>query len=259
MTGPRALLALGLSFAAFAATPSAANMLREDPLPRVEDALCPGVIGMKTDTALQLLDRVRYNAQRLGIRLDDPETCSPNLLIAFVDSGQDSVAALMRSQPRLFETMSTPDRRALTTSDKPVRAFSYVATRTRDGMWVPPQENLVQIPRATMWNAHSKIYSPIRQDILSTVVIFDAKKVGGLTTTQLADYASMRSLAVDFSAVPDMRESILGLFDADANRPSELTATDLEFLKSLYSGIPNLPASAKNRSIERKFEEDGGT
>ena len=164
----------------------------------------------------------------------------------------------MRSQPQLFETLSTPERRDLLTEQGPVHAWSYVATRTLDGMRVPIHRNLEQIPQFTTWSAHSKIYIATRQDIVSTVVLYNAKEVGGLTTKQLADYATMRSLAADYSVHPHGSATILKLFDNSAAQPDELTETDLAFLRSLYSGIPNLPADAKNKSMEQELRVQGG-
>jgi hypothetical protein len=247
------LLALGLVSIALGSTPATANLLGENPLPRVEDALCPGIMGMATPTALQVLDRVRQNAESVGIRLADAESCAPNLVIAFVDDGSVFVETLMDSQPRLFETLTLAQKRDLQASTGPVRAWNVVATRTRDGMIVTQQENMTQIPQATMWSAHSKIYTATRQDIVSTVVLFDNRQVTGMTTTQLADYASMRSFAADFSAYPAQRGTILSLFDGAAGRPAGLTETDQAFLQTLYSGIPNIPGRAKQRSLKQQL------
>jgi hypothetical protein len=253
MSKSRIWLALGLMCAAAAAPPASANLLAEDPLPRVEDALCPGVAGMATDSALQVLDRVRSNAASLGIGLADPDTCAPNLVIAFVNDGGNYLDTLMESQPRLFETLTLAEKRALQDSTGPVRAWNVVVTRTRDGMVVTQQENMTQIPQAAMWSAHSKIYTATRQDIVSTVVLFDNRQATGMTTTQLADYASMRGFAADFTAHAEGPETILSLFDGAAGRPAELTQADLKFLQTLYSGIPNLPGRAKIRSMEQEL------
>ena len=249
----RTRAALALVCAALAAAPAAAAT--DEPLPRVEDALCPGVMGIATDSALQILDRVRYNAERLGIALGDPEDCKLNLVIAFVDDGQDFVGSLMHSEPRLFETLTLTEKQQLREARGPALAWNIVATRTRDGMIVTRRENLTQIPQASMWSAHSKIYTATRQDIVSSVVVFSGRQVSGMTTTQLADYASMRSFAADYAAHPGRQGTILALFEDGSSRPAELTETDLSFLKTLYSGIANLPGRAKQRSIEQELGE----
>lgn len=255
MSRLHAWLASGLIVAALPALPVAANILAQDSVPRVEDPLCPGVMGMQVGPALQILDRIRDNARRLNIRLADPDSCSPNLLVAFVDDSRESVVKLMHSQPQLFETLSMPQRRELLASNGAVRAWNVVTTRTRDGMWVGHREDLVDIPQARMWNAHSKIYTPTRQDIISTIVLFDNQSSSGLTTKQLADYATMRSLASDFTAYHDRKNSILSLFDNGAGRSKELSESDVAFLRDVYSGIANLPHTSKERTIEHQLEE----
>lgn len=251
MTHLAKLLALGLLSCALPLVPVAADPGGERTVPRVEDPLCPGVLGLQVGPAVQLIDRIRANAERFGIALADPETCQPNLLVAFVDDGRASLEQLMKSQPALFDSLTLEDRRALLASEAPVRAWNIVATRTRDGMMVTRREGLDTLPRATLMAAHSKIYTATRQDIVSSVVLFDSARTKGMTTAQLADYASLRAFAAEFGAYENSdRASILALFDAAAGGPDGLTEADLAFLGTLYSGIPNLPAATKERQLE---------
>ena len=59
----------------------------DKPLARIEDRLCPGVIGLKQDAAELMVDRIRWNAERLDMWMADETGCSPNLIIAFVEDG----------------------------------------------------------------------------------------------------------------------------------------------------------------------------
>lgn len=246
-----ALLARSLLSFALSAVPVAAGSANDEPLPRIADRLCPGIMGLATQSALIILGRIRANAERVGVRLADPDTCAPNLLIAFVDNPQMSLDALMVSQPRLFDSLTVREKRELLDMAGPVRAWNIVATNTRDGMSVSQREGLIQIPQAAMWSAHSKIYTATRRDIVSTVVLYDGGQLHGTTLAQLADYASMRAFAADYSAFPEANgDSILTLFGG--GKPAELTASDLAFLDTLYSGIPNVPGLAKERQIKRR-------
>src|SRR5690606_41036478 len=58
------------------------------PLARIEDRLCPGVIGLRKEAAELMIDRIRWNAERLDMWLADDTACSPNLIIAFVEDGK---------------------------------------------------------------------------------------------------------------------------------------------------------------------------
>lgn len=248
-------IALGLLLATSATAPVSAATVNSDPLPRVEDRLCPGILGMDTDSALTVLDRIRYNAARLGIRLDMPDSCEPNLVIWFVPDANASFNRLMDDEPRLFRDASIHEKRRLRADDSPALAWNVVRTRTRDGMPVTRREGQRDIPEARTWSAHSKIYTATREDIVSTVVLFDAEAVQDATLKQLADYISMRAFANDYSGHAEAAgSSILTLFDAGGGRPDELTKADLEFLASLYEGMANIPGKVKQREIKSKNE-----
>jgi hypothetical protein len=258
MTVKRFLVAIGLTVATATAIPSAASAAPPgytDPLPRIEGRLCPGVSGMRQDAALQLLDRIRHDATRIGIALADPNVCKPNMLIFFVKDTGETLNALMERQPQLFDNLSPSERSALKSGNQSVRAWNQVSTRTRDGMMIYDSDNLVQIPQTTMADAHSKIYVPVRRELVSTVVLFGSQDVTGMSLTQLADYAAMRAFANDFSALPKDKLSILNLFDG-SGEPKEMTQTDLTFLETLYSGIPNLPGRFKNQTLEHALNTE---
>ena len=234
---------------------------RRRPLARMEDALCPGVIGLREDAATLMIDRIRWNAERLEMRMtEDDGTCTPNLIVAFVEDGKAQIAEMERKQPWMFRSLTLPERRALLAENGPVRVWTTAQTRTRDGAPVELNQGGPP-PVASMWMAHSKIYLPIREDITQVLVLFDNDAVRGKTVIQLADYATMRSLARtkpvdDDSAALD---TILTLFDADGSPPGGLTDFDQAYLRSVYDWIPNLPAATKllgvNRQLTKVAEE----
>jgi len=247
-----ATLAAGLLLS-FAATVSAAPSGADNPLARIEDRLCPGISGLREQAALQVLDRIRDNAERVGIRLANPDDCRPNLLVFFVDDPSHTLDRLMTTRPEMFSAMTSRERKELIEEQRPVRAWSQVLTRSRDGLEVRDSDNLVEIPRTTMWAAHSKIYVPVRRDIVSTIMLFGSAGVAEMSLTQLADFVTMRAFADDFTAFPEDQPSILGLFDG-GDLPAELTEADRVFLDTLYSGIANMPGKAKNMALRNNLE-----
>jgi hypothetical protein len=230
------------------------------PLARIEDRLCPGVIGLRRDAAELMIDRIRWNAERLDMRLADDTACSPNLIIAFVEDGKAQIAELQDKQPWLFQSLTIPERTALLEEDGPVRVWTTAQMRTRDGMPIQRRESLDAPPVVQMWMAHSKIYLTIREDITQVVVLFDRAAVRGKTVIQLADYATMRSFAKTRPAEGEVAlDTILTLFDADLP-PDGLTQFDQAYLRSVYDWIPNLPAASKllgvNRELDQVIEEE---
>lgn len=230
------------------------------PLPRIEDRLCPGVLGLRRDAAELMVDRIRWNAEQLNMWLADDTDCSPNLIIAFVEDGKQQIADLQDRQPWLFQSMTIPERKALLEETGPVRVWTTAQMRTRDGMPIPRRESLDVPPTVQMWMAHSKIYLTIREDITQVVVLFDRDGVRGKSVIQLADYATMRSFARTKPATGDAPlDTILALFDPDSDGPTGLTEFDQAYLRSVYDSIPNLPAASKllgvNRQLSRMEKE----
>ncbi len=229
--------------------------IRDRPLARVEDRLCPGVIGLKREGAELMIDRIRWNAEQLHMWMADDTDCRANLIIAFVDDGKAEIAGLVDRQPQLFETLSRPERLALLGEDGPVRVWTTAQTRTRDGMPIERRESLTNPPTVSMWMAHSKLYLTIREDITQTVVLFDREGAKGKSIVQLADYATMRGLARTRPVQGDARlDTILALFDPDHEPPAQLTDFDQAYLRSLYKEIPNLPAAMKLGGVGDELE-----
>jgi len=229
--------------------------IRDRPLARIEDRLCPGVIGLKRAAAELMIDRIRWNAGRLDMWLADDTACRPNLIVAFVEDGAAEIAGLVERQPWLFDTMTRHEREALLAVEGPVRVWTTAQTRTRDGMPIARRETLDQPPVVQMWMAHSKIYLPIREDITQTVVLFDRDGVRGKSIVQLADYATMRSFARTRPAEGGAAlDTILALFDPAHEPPPGLTAFDQAYLRSVYKEIANLPAAMKLLDVADELE-----
>jgi hypothetical protein len=242
----RFLLLAGIAVAAATvALPAGAET--DGPIPRFEDALCPGVVGLKVEAAETLVGRFRANAEALGRRMAPPETCEANVVVAFVDDGQAVLGQMHREQSHAFAEMSPTERSALLAQQGPVHVLNRIFTRTRDGLPVYRRDSLTDLPQAVMWSAHSKIYAATRQDIVYSLVLIDRSAVRGLSVNQLADYATVRALVHSPpSAQETGGDSILALFDStQATRPAELTSFDHALLGSLYYGIPNLNGTAR--------------
>jgi hypothetical protein len=299
MTNVRAAVLAGLAAALFAA-PCAAQQERPDPLPdgdsivvtgqtekpprrevdrqareithsggdelhrplaRIEDRLCPGVAGLKVDAASLMVERIRWQGERLGLWMAPEDDCEPNLIVAIVEDGQAELATLHDKYPWLFQSLPIDEREALLAEQGPVRVWTRTVTRNADGIALARRENLTD-PPVTQANAyHSKIYLNIREDISQVVVLLDRRGVMGKTLIQLADYATIRGFARTKPVGADAAlDTILTLFDPGAEPPSGLTDFDQAYLRSLYEGIPNINARTKilgvNRELGQLLDED---
>lgn len=238
--------------------------LRHSALPRFEDRLCPGIIGLNPDAASLMVDRIRDTAARLDLWLtEDDGTCSPNFIVAFVDDGQADLQRIAENSGWLFRDMSLAERRELLNEEGPVRVWAITQMRTRDGVPIPRSDSLLNPPVVNTWMAHSKIYLAVREDITRVVVLFDKEGVKGKTLLQLADYAIMRGLARTRPVSEDgaAMDTILALFDPVGSPPLQMTDFDRAYLGAVYDGIPNIPGITKvqgvNRALRRQAEGRG--
>lgn len=243
------LLAVATTVASLASSPAAARAYsgadREVPLARFQDPLCPGIVGVAQDSAEGMVELIRRNAAELGLRLAEPQSCEPNLLVLVIDDPRGYLAGLRERKPYLFEHLGAAERQALFDAPGPAHTWTRVFVRTRDGMEVYQSENLTEPTQMWVEAAHSLIYVPTRRDIVSSMVLIDKKAVQGMSVAQIADYATMRGLSgSQAERLGAPRETILDLFEATAGaKPAGLTRSDRIFLQTLYSTMPNNPAA----------------
>lgn len=253
------------------------------PLPRFEDHLCPGVLGMKAEAAEIIVQRIRFNAEDLGIRLADEDgTCQPNLIVAFVEGAQEQLLTMARNNGYMFAGLSVTAQGELLDVSGAARVWTNTVTRTRDGMPVPAARDAASSPErqgttfagtnsrgdalsgqtgmklppvAAMQSAHSRIFFPTREDIVSVLVLFERDLVRDKTLLQLADYATMRGLASTRETNgATAADTILSLFDGEGPKPARMTAFDQAYLATLYEGMANLPAASKLADVHGEME-----
>jgi len=235
----------------FTATPALADGMPDEPLARFEDPVCPGVVGLRVQYAVQVVARIRANVEELGLRTAPDGDCEANLLVTFLDDGRAYLQRLSDRRSWLFESLELSEKRALLSREGPARAWVSTETRTRDGLAVGYRENLVDIPQAGAWSAHSRIYVPTREDITTSMVLIDQGAIVGYSFDQLADYATLYGLA-DFVPEADSETpSIQRLFaEGPESAPQGLTEFDKAYLHRLYSSIPNLPAYTRLEGLK---------
>ena len=109
-------------------------------------------------------------------------------------------------------------------------------------------------------NPPSRVRANSMPTFVASLVVIDRRSAGGLTVTQLADYAAMRTFAdtdparVASAAAP----SILPILTlpADAPLPQTLTHWDLAFLKALYSTSNVYYAAYQRGDIEQLVRKE---
>jgi hypothetical protein len=246
-----ALAALGVAAGGLLAALPTATQNRQEPLARFEDPICPGIAGIQVESAEVMVDRIRDNLRSLGRRLAPETNCTPNFILAVVEDGQEYLESVMRASSVAFADIDPHERRALLSQSGPSRVVHRIRPLSRDGRPIPRREDLVRPPETAMWMAHSKIYTATRNDIRYALVLLDRGALADTTIGQLADYATFRALTRNLPETAEARSaSIVGLFDG-GTRPEGLTDFDLTYLRTLYTGLPNLPGTARLAELER--------
>lgn len=233
------------------AVPASADGMPEDPIARFEEPVCPGVIGLQVGDAVAMVARMRENAEAIGLRTAQDGACEPNVVVAFLADGQDYLRRLNDDRSYLFASLDRAQKRDLLDAAGPARAWITTEVRTRDGGQVGRRDNLVAVPQAGMWSAHSLIYVPTRRDITAAMVLIDRGVAGDFSIMQLADYATLYGFAGMVPAAAADTPSIQRLFgSAPVSAPAGLSQFDITYLQRLYDSLPNLPAYVRLEGLE---------
>lgn len=220
-------------------------------LARWNTRLCVGVLNLRADVAQVIVDRISDVARGLGVEAGQPG-CRANAVIVAASDGPGLATALVNARRRAFDigslkiTQNDDALQAFMTEERPVRWWQMsvpVDSETGERAIrlagdVDPSTNEPAAPRIAVFAA-SRITSQIRDDLTKVFIIVDIDDVDGLTTSQLADYLAMVTLAqIDAGGDTEGYDTVLNLF---RNRPgvTGLTDWDMAYLTGLYGAEQN--------------------
>lgn len=221
--------------------------------------VCPASFGLPDAYNDVVAGRIREVAKQADIPVAERD-CDPNLIVLVADDGNDFFETFRRDRPTLFNSLELSEIRGVSEVEGPVRAWQVVELRGSDGRkpqwvrfkvgesWSPPRPMLTGV-------IPSRLIKATRRDLAIPFVVFDVAATEGLTLTQIADHAAMRSLARTSAAAPGS-PSILGLFEEGGYRAEGLTAWDAAYLKSLYATSNAVSASQQQSNMARIIGEE---
>ncbi len=241
-------------------------------LARWNAAPCVGVLGLRSDAAQPINDRVADVALALGVEVGEPG-CLPNVIVIFSSEADETAEALVRRDRDRFRPgignsnagLAALDR--FRTSDAPVRWWhtsapvfadsGELAVRYRGG--TPPGADALARGGAASDSAirgASRLRSGVRHDLNSITIIVDMERVEGVAWPALIDYLTMIAMAqIDPEADMSGRDTILNLF-GDDEVVLGLTAWDEAYLTGLYSADQDSPtARAQEGEIVRRMQD----
>ena len=209
----------------------------EGQLGRFDSPACPTAMGLSRVQNAAVIDRMRRVAAAAGVRVA-PARCKPNIFVIVAPDKKEAIEGLNRRYPAYFTDMSSRDVNRLATGPAPAVAWQVSSMLSADGQPLARPVG-TDYYRVQGTENPSRIRSPTKPTFVVSVVVIDVKAAAGLTVTELADYAAMRTLA---ATDPDRilktgAPTILGVLAQPDNAvlPLSLTYWDLAFLKSLYS------------------------
>jgi hypothetical protein len=224
---------------------------------RFELSVCPAVFGLPQAQAAAIARRMRLVAQSAGLDLGSA-SCTPNVLVIVTAEKKALLEQLQKIRPNYFGELSTRQIIKLENSPGPAAAWQLAGSEVNsDGVEIPSDRDSAKIDfeapvNSTITNP-SRLTVPTRPRFVAAVVVVESAALNGLTTTQLSDYATMRTLG---AADPERLQksnapTILRILDAPMGTEVPITMTDWDFgfLRGMYTGRRDLRTAAQRSSI----------
>jgi len=286
---------------AFAQTSDAANQERarafvdlvavstSDARARWDDRICVGAVGLATDQAQALVDRISARAQALGLRAGEPG-CQANVMVIYAPDS-DAISRQIVDQRRDLlgyfaqDGQATLGRDALddfANTPRPVRWWhvsstgygtlrpetaltrqtqsqtTALAAASRDGGEAPSGMADARDMQGTdgVRVSGSRARSDERNDLTYALVVVDARRVADVPASTWMDYVAFVALAqVDPYASTADYPTILNAFAEASESPTALTDWDTAYLEALYRsrGAGNRQAADIARRMNANF------
>lgn len=220
--------------------------------------VCVKVLGLAADDAEAIAERIRANAEALGVGADRAPTCAPTVRVAFMAPAAGPPERWLNAESPQLAHLASYQRDRVLSEAGPVRAWNKIVVRNAEGQplhYADPKAVLdrgVALP--PLFEPFSVTDPVVSTEITGAAVMIEREAAHGFTLGQLADYATMRTLlgtaAVEAGAPV---RTILTLFD-DPAPPAELTDYDRALVRELYDASRNAKPRRVYNDIARAAE-----
>lgn len=220
-------------------------------LARFETAICPAALGLPANMKSMVEQRIRDVSAAVGLRVAGAD-CTANVLVMVTTNKADLLKTLRVKYPEFFSDLTPAQERAVVRQAGHAAAWQTKRFVNADGQTLDYEDGVL-INRTT--RQAGRIAFAARPTFAAAAVVVETAGLEGLSATQLADYAVMRTLAQTDPARLEAGgpPSILRVIDAKAGDelPITLTEWDFGFLQGLYASPKNLRASSERSEIEK--------
>lgn len=227
-------------------------------LSRFHLGVCPVVVGLDPAMSAAMAERMRRVATAAGMQVA-PAGCKPNALVLIARDKRELIERLHKTYPDYFAGIERRALRRLTAQPGPAAAWHVEGLLNRDGMEVARDRLSGQYVNEVT-DSPSRIATTTRPHFVASVLVIELRALQGLTATQVADYAAMRTFArVDPAQLKtSSAPTILTVLDApmDSAVPVTLTQWDLAFLGGLYRSNADRSAIQQRGQIRSLVRRD---
>lgn len=204
------------------------------PVAKFAFPVCVTVLGLSPDDAAVIAERIRDNAEALGVGADRSPTCVPTVRVAFMAPAAGPPESWLTSESPQLAHLAGDQRERVLGEAGPVRAWNRIAVRDFFGQPFRPNEMTWIDPPPL-----SRTDPVVTTEITGAAVLISREAAQGFTLGQLADYATLRALLGTGPVEGDAPAlTILTLFD-DAAPPAGLTDFDKALVRELYDASRN--------------------
>jgi hypothetical protein len=218
---------------------------------RFEHAACPAALGLPPAQKDFVVRRMRAVGTAAGVPMGHAD-CRPNVLLLVTADKRRLIEQLERHYPTYLGELSSRQIARLAQSAEPAILWHLDGMTDVDGRQFDPPGGGAAVLRTT--RAGSRLTDQVHMEYTGSILIVETRALPGLTTTQLADYAAMRTFTgADPSRLPNGGlPTILTLLNAPAGSevPITLTSWDLAFLQSFYASDANVHAPSQRGQIQ---------
>jgi hypothetical protein len=234
---------------------------------RWRTGICPLARGLDAGMNAFVTARIRAVAQAVGAPHDESSSCVPNVLILFTLEPQQVIDEVIKHDSRALGFHYAEQEKKLATITRPIQGWYVTSTRNFRGTETvddPEPLGIADGNIATPKGANPSKVAPgdpgsrltnLRSSLIaSALIIVDATKIKGIPIGPLSDYLAILTLSQ--SKAPGtcaQLPSIMDLMAPDCQgreRPAQITAGDLAFLRALYSINLETPLDLEQSSLE---------
>ena len=227
--------------------------------------VCPGVVGLPDGQNQLVTDRIREVATTIGAPVAGT-ACSPNVIVMVVPNKRAAIENLRKKRPELFGDVPADAIYRLVNLPGPAAGWQAIGVTGEDGMplrWrrlSPSDTSGTLVKTVTTTAMIGRLQQATVPQFLASILVVEDRALDGVTTTQFADYAAMRTLApISWRDGELPSHSILnllkpGLKPADA--PLSVTWWDVAMLKSLYASSNSVPADIQRSAIASLMQRE---